>query len=201
MVEEMGGLEDMMMGNVSEEASESSEKIAARLAAAQKKIAAVKRDEKKSHSFDKKLSKILPTFTIVLLEFVIFLIDREVPSCTILAMISIESDEAGKICFEEFHKFIEEAADFSVVKFDNKEVEKKVSMWWTFVFAADHVSKTTKLRVFRKSEEFVGRLSREFARMLKAFLLKQNVQKFDEKKLKKILKQYADAVFSDNPLD
>jgi len=89
MVEEMGDLEDMMMGNVSEEASESSEKIAARLAAAQKKIAAVKRDEKKSHGFDEKLSKILPKFSVVLLDFVIFLIDKEVPSCTILAMISV----------------------------------------------------------------------------------------------------------------
>jgi hypothetical protein len=201
MSEEMGGLEDMMMGNVSEEASESSEKIAARLAAAQKKIAAVQRDEKKSHTFDEKLSKILPSFSITLLEFVIFLIDKEVPSCTILAMISIESDAAGKICFKEFHKFIEEAADFSIVKFDNKEVEKKVSMWWTFIFAADHISKTTKLNSFRKDEEFVGRLSSEFSRMLKDFLLKQNVQSFDEKNLKKILKQYADAAFSDNPLD
>ncbi len=201
MVEEMGGLDDMMMGNVSEETSESSEKIAARLAAAQKKIAAVKRDEKKSHGFDDKLAKILPTFSGILLDFIIFLIDKEVPSCTVLAMVSIESDEAGKICFEEFHKFIEEAADFSIVKFDNEQVEKKVSMWWTFIFAADHVSKTTKLNSFRKNEEFVGRISKEFARMLKDFMISQDVQKFDEKKLKKILKQYADAAFSDNPLD
>ncbi len=201
MVEEMGGLDDMMMGNVSEETSESSEKIAARLAAAQKKIAAVQRDEKKSHKFDEKLSKILPTFSSDLLDFVIFLIDKEMPSCTILAMVSIESDMAGKICFKEFHKFIEEAADFSIVKFDNKKVEKKVSMWWTFIFAADHISKTTKLRSFRKHEEFVGRVSTEFARMLKEFMVKQNVQKFDKKKLKKILKQYADSAFSENPLD
>jgi len=199
--ESEAGLDDLMMGNASENARESDEKIQARIAAAQAKIAKIKRDEKKSKNFDAKLAKILPKISMNLLDFVIFLIDREVPSLTILAMISCEVDEAGKICFSEFGKHVQERADFSTANFEDKKIEDRISWWWTFIFAADHVSNTTKLRSFRENSKFVTRISSEFAKMLDRFLGRVDESvKFDPVALKKGLKKYADQVFSDNPL-
>ncbi|MDH3324415.1 MAG: hypothetical protein OEL89_02155, partial [Candidatus Peregrinibacteria bacterium] len=159
------------------------------------------KDEKKAHGFDDKLAKILPQLSFETLDFVIFLIDHEVPSLTILAIIALELKEAGKICFAEFHKYIAETADFSAAKFDDEEVEKRISLWWTFIFAADHVSTTTKLREFRKNDKFVTRISKEFSKTIEGFLLTNEVEKFNPTGLKKILKKYADAAFSDNPLN
>ncbi len=146
--ESISGLEDMMLGNVSEDVSESDEQIQARIAAAQQKIAQIKKDEGSAKCFDGELARILNTLTRESLEFVIFLIDHEVPSLTVLSMLSIESSEAGKVCYTEFHQYIKEAADFSIVKFKDSKIEERVSLWWTFIFAANHVSKTTKLNEF-----------------------------------------------------
>ena len=136
----MDSLDDLMMGNVSENVSETDEQIATRVAMAQQRIAAIKRDEKKASNFDEKLAKILPHVTVALLDFIIFLINKEVPSLTILGMISLESNDAGKICYDEFHKYITETADFALVQFENPKIEERISYWWTFIFAANHVS-------------------------------------------------------------
>jgi len=196
----MSGLEGIMMGNVSETASESDEQIQARISLARQKIAQIKKDEKSAKDFDMKLAHILPKLSQETLEFVIFLIDHEVPSLTVLAMLAVESDDAGQICYAEFHKYILEAADFSIVKFKNSQVEKKVSLWWTFIFAANHISKTTKLNDFRKDDEFIRRISSDFSRMLKNHLIENQDTEFNDRKLKKILKKYADALFSEDPL-
>jgi hypothetical protein len=196
-----GGLEDLMMGNVSEEVSESDEQIAARIAAAQQRIAGIRKDEAKAHDFDTKLAGILSQMSAELLDFIIFLIDKEVPSLTILAMIALESDAAGKICHEEFHQYIAEPADFSSAKFTDPQLEERLSLWWTFIFAADHVSTTTKLFHLRNDDVFVKRVSQEFSRMLKKFLIAHKVEHFNDRALKKTLKKYADAAFSESPLD
>jgi hypothetical protein len=199
--ESMGGLDDLMMGNVSEEVSESDEQIAARIAAAQQRIAAIKKDEQKASVFDEKLAKILSTFSSDLLDFVIYLIDNEVPSLTILAMVSLASNSAGKICYDEFHQYIAEPADFSLAQIENSQVEERISLWWTFIFAADHISKTIKLHDFREKDEFIRRISKQFSEMLKRYLIENQVEQFNDKALKKLLKKYADAAFSHNPLD
>jgi hypothetical protein len=199
--EGMSGLEDIMMGQVGEEVKESDEQIAARAAAAQKKIAAIKRDEKSAKSFDHKLAKIIPQLDVKILDFVIFLIDHEVPSLTALALITLANDKAGKICHVEFNQYIAETADFSIVKFADPEIEEKISLWWTFIFASDHVSTTTKLQSFRGNEAFVKRVSAEFSTMLKKFIIENKVEGFNESQLTKTLKKYADAAFAENPLE
>ena len=37
--------------------------------------------------------------------------------------------------------------------------------------------------------------------MIKRYLIKNNIEKFNDRALKRLLKKYADAVFSKNPLD
>jgi len=197
--EQMSGVEDLMMGNVSENVAETDEKISDRIVAAQQKIAAIKKDEQSSQGFDNKLAALLSGVSIKILDFIIFLIDHGVPSLTILAMISLEVPEAGKICYSEFHKYIAETADFSVANL-SKETEEKISLWWTFIFASNYISKTLKLNQLRTNDVFVQRISKEFSDMLKNFLVQKNEKKFDPKALKKILKTYADKVFSKNPL-
>jgi len=59
---------------------------------------------KRCKTFDDHLAKVLKTLTVPQIDFVAFLIDHEVPSLTILAMISIVSDAAGKVIFPELEK-------------------------------------------------------------------------------------------------
>ena len=131
MAEDMGGLDDLMMGNVSEEASESDEKIQARIAAAVARLRKIKKDSKKSHGFDEALAKILRQLTPTQLDDVIFLIDHEIPSLTILAILSLVNDGAGKICYAEFEAQIKHKADFSNAGLPATQ-EERVSYWWDF---------------------------------------------------------------------
>ena len=196
-MEEIGSLDNLVAGESSEGARESDGKVAARAAAAAKKIAGIKKDEKKSHQFDDKLAKILRSLSAEILDFVIFLIDHEIPSLTILAMISLASDAAGKICFAEFHKFIAEPADFSIAKFSDKKIEEKISFWWTFIFAADFCSRTIRLKNLRENKKFTQKISVEFSKILKNFLIAQKAEKFDAANLKKILQKYAAEIFAE----
>lgn len=189
-----GSLDDLMLGNVSEDVSESDEQIQVRMAAALAKLKKIQKDESFAKDFDSKLAKIIPNLSQEVLKFVIFMIDRDVPSLTILAMISIANNEAGKICYAEFHKFIEESADFSPVKF-TPEVEQKVSLWWTFILGADHVSTTTKLSEFKGKADFSEFVSQNFSKMLGAFLAQNQVEGFDEEVLKKLLEEHEDMLF------
>ena len=197
--ESMSGLEDLMMGNVSEGSEESPERVAQRLAAARAKMAKIKRDESSAKNFDQSLSELLPKLSATQLEFVIFLIDNEIPSLTILGMLSLTCNPAGKICYSEFSKYIAESANFAAAELPPK-ISERVSLWWTFIFAADHCSTTTKLRDKRTNKTFVHRISAEFSKMLKSFLVSEKVADFSESGLKKTLKKYADAAFHDDPL-
>lgn len=194
--ESLGNLDDLMMGTVSEEVSESDEQFQARVAAAQARLAKLKKDEKKAKNFDHKLAKIIPSLDHHTLKLVVFLIDHDVPSLTILAMITLVSDEAGKICYTEFHKFIAERADFTPAKLGAK-LEEKVSLWWTFIFAADHMSTTTKLAEFRHHETFPEFVSLEFAEMLKRFLQENKAEQFDTQALKTTVEKYEKMMFEE----
>ncbi|MCF7917853.1 hypothetical protein K9L27_02520 [Candidatus Gracilibacteria bacterium] len=192
--ESVGGIDDLMMGNDSEGVRESDEKFRERLAAAQAKLAQVHKDESKSKDFDLKLAKLIPRLHRHTLKLVVFLIDNDIPSLTILAMISLESNDAGKICHMEFHKYIEEKADVSLAKLDEKSAER-ISLWWTYIFAADHVSRSTRLQDFQHREVFVEFLSLEFSEMLKRFLTDQNVEHFDANGLNQVLQKYQKMMF------
>lgn len=191
-------LDDMLMGNVSEGSEETFESIAARISAAQAKLAKVKKDEKQAHNFDDKLAKILKNFSYDLIDFVAFLIDKEVPSLTILAIISLANNEAGKICFAEFNKELDE--NFAIVQIlpNHQKEAHKIELWLKFINQANSVSKTLKLSIYKKNKEFVDRLSSETAKMLKDFLIKNKVLEFDEDKLKKALIKYEKEIFAES---
>ena len=190
-------LDDLMMGNVSEGSEESSESIAARIAAAQAKLAKVKKDEKHAHDFDEKLAKILKNFSSEMIDFIAFLIDKEVPSLTILAIIALASNEAGKICYTEFHKTLDDHYAIVPLLPSNKKEAHKIELWLKFIHRANAASKTLKLSVYKDNKEFVQRLSAETARMLKDFLIKNKVAEFDEEKLKKALTKYEKEIFAE----
>ncbi len=196
MVNEKGGenIDDLMLGTARESAGESDEVFRERIAQAQAKLARIVKEEKNAKNFDGQLAKIIPELDRKTLDFVVILIDNNVPSLTILALISIVNDQAGKICFAEFHTFIEEPADFTLVKFDPR-TEERVSLWWTFIFAADHVSMTTKLKELRSNKNFIELISVELSDMLKYFLNKNSVQSFNAQILEEILKKYAEELF------
>ncbi len=191
-------LDDMLMGNVSEGSEESSESIATRIAAAQAKLVKVRKDEKKAHNFDEKLAKILKNFSYELIDFVAFLIDKEVPSLTILAIVSLASNEAGKICYQEFHKKLDtETAIIPLLPNHQKEAQK-IELWLKFIHQANSLSTTLKLFVYKDNADFVARLSSETAKMLKEFLVKNQILEFDEAKLKEALNIYEKKIFAEN---
>lgn len=192
--EAMGGLDDLMLGNDSEGVRESDEKFRERLAAAQAKLAQVHKDESKAKDFDKKLAKLITKLHSHTLKLVVFLIDNDVPSLTILAIISLVNKESAKICHTEFAKFIEEKADFSAAKLDS-EIEEKVSLWWTYIFAADHVSSATKLREFQHKDSFREVLELEFMEMLKRFLAEEKIENPNLDILEKGLQKYQKTLF------
>lgn len=190
------GLDDMMMGNVSEGVSESDEVFSERVRQTQAKIKQIKKDEKKSHNFDEKLAKIIPKLSPLLLDIVIFLIDFEVPSLTVLAVISIIEDKSGKICWKEFHKYIAEKADFSNTHLPEK-TEEKISYWWTFIYGADHIAVSTKLKELKSDTTFIKKFSHYLGQLLVAFLQQEKVREFDEVQLKKILQKYQVGLFNE----
>lgn len=191
-------LDSMLMGNVSEGSEETSESIAARISAAQAKLAKVKKDEKNAHDFDEKLAKILKNFSYDLIDFVAFLIDKEVPSLTILAIIALADNEAGKICYTKFHKTLDDNYTIVPLLPSNKKEAHKIELWLKFIQQANDISKTLKLSIYRKNKNFVDRLSSETAKMLKEFLIKNKVAEFDEDKLKKALTKYEKEIFAEN---
>lgn len=190
-------LDDLMMGSGAEVASESDEVFAERLQVAQQKIATIRKDEKKAKNFDKKLSRIIREISSENLDFVIFLINHDISSLTILALISIVNNDAGKVCFQEFDKYIEEKADFSIVKFGDKKVEEKISYWWTFIVAAEHVSTSVKFKELRNNEKFVLTLSKNLSSLLISFLKDSSITEFDKKGLKKMLIKYEEMIFEE----
>jgi len=191
------GLDGIMMGgSVSEASKESNEQFAARVAAAQARVAKVRRDEKISRNFDIILSKILPNVSQELLNFIIFLIDHEIPSLTILAIISLNNDEAGKVCWKEFKKYIAERADFSNINLP-AVTEEKISYWWTFIFAADYSSKTTTLKELKHNEKFTKKLTKGLSVLLRNHFVINKINNFDLKRLKIVLKKYEKLIFGD----
>ncbi len=195
MPESAESLDDLLMGEVSEGASESDEKFSERLKVAQQKLAAVAKDEKKAKNFDQKLAKIIPHVPNWVLDFVVFLINHEIPSLTILAFLALVNEEAGKICYVEFHKYIQERADFSLAKFGDPLVEEKISYWWTFILGADHISTTVQLKTLRNNEPFVRHLSKMLSDLLIHFLQQSDIHDFDKKNLKSVLAKYEKMMF------
>lgn len=189
------GLEGIMMGNVSEEAGESNEQIQARIAAAAAKVQQIKKDETAAHDFDIHLAQLIKSLNPQQLDFVIFMVDHEVPSLTILAFLSIVSDQAGQICYVAFDKDLKQLADISGAGLP-ATAESKVSYWWTFIYAADHTSKTSRLKELKDNAEFVKGISRFSVVFLHQFLQTLALDNFSDEQLKKILQKYQRGLFA-----
>ncbi len=190
-----GGLDDLMMGDVSEDVKESDEAFKARVAAAHARMAKVKKQEGRAKGHDHSLAKLIRSLSKDELDLVIFCVDHEVPSLTVLALLSVFNQEAGKICHEEFHRYIEEKADFSLAKFGNKKAEAEISLWWTFIVGADLTSDTVKLQHLQGNKKFVKHFSHFLSVLLRKFLHHYKIDEFDIKALEKIVTDYQKELF------
>lgn len=184
-----------MLGNVSEDVKESDEQIQARMAAAAAKVAQIQKDEATAHSFDDQLAQLISSMNKQQLEFVIFMIDHEIPSLTILAFLSIINNQAGKLCYMTFEKDIKQWAEVSQTGLD-KEAENKISYWFTFIYAADHVSKTSRIKELKNNAEFVQGVARFLVVFLHQFLQTLDLDNFSDAQLKKILQRYQKGLFA-----
>ncbi|NJP03948.1 hypothetical protein HC823_01630 [Candidatus Gracilibacteria bacterium] len=129
------GLDDLLMGNVAEGSEETSEQLAARIAAAQARLAKVQKDEATAKGFDTHLVKLIKNIGSDWIDFIAYLINKDVPSLTILAFFSVISDDAAALCFNEFkstHKPLEEI-DLSPAQLENQKVVDRLHYWWKFI--------------------------------------------------------------------
>lgn len=194
MAESAENLDALMLGEVSEGVSESDEAFAARLAEAQKKIAQLKKDESFSKQYDQALAQILPSLTPVLLDIVVFLLDEEISSLTIIGVISLANTEAAGVAWEVFHKYIEERADFSDLGVAKRHSEM-LSYWWTFIVGAESISREKKLAENKNSAYFVKRFGESLGVVLREFVQVYGLENFDRKRLKQIVLQYQSEIF------
>lgn len=144
-VEQTGGLDDLLMGNVAEGSEETSEQIVARISAAQARLAAVKKDEKKTSKHDMALAQVIKHLPMELIPFVSWLINHEMPSLTILALLSLSqkpADDALK-SFDIIDGKVKEQVFLSEIQHEALRV--KISNWSQQVLLVDAVSKTVRL--------------------------------------------------------
>lgn len=163
----MGGLDDLLMGNVGEGSEETKEQLAARIAAAQAKIAMLQKDEASAHGYDLKLAGVLKNVAFWIVEFVAWLLDHDVPSLTILALLTVVSDEAGQICFTAFTEAATEPDERTDV-LPETPLRDRIRLWLRFVVAADRASTTVRLTSLRENKDFMKKLSVQCVAMLES---------------------------------
>lgn len=185
----MGGLDDLLMGNVGEGSEETKEQIAARIVAAQAKIAALQKDEASAHGYDLKLAGVLKNVPFWIVEFVAWLLNHDVPSLTILALLTVVSDEAGQICFTAFTEAATESDERADV-LPETPLRDRVRLWLRFVVAADRVSTTVQLTTLREDKDFTRKLSEQCVAMLEHAVTGSN-QEVSRPDLEKIMKSAA----------
>lgn len=188
-----GGIEFAGLGEGAENqesAAEQDEKYRQRQQATAKVMAKVKKDEKKSKNYDLVLAKLIPKLTDREMDVVIFALNYEIPSLTILAILSVLHDEAGQACYEEFHKSIEQRADFALVAFGDPAVEERVSLWWTFIVGADMTSSTARIRELNRDPVLLNQMCHYLGAILALYLEKNQITEFDQSKLEEILREY-----------
>lgn len=195
--ESVGGLDDLLMGNVTEGSEETSEQIAARIAAAQARIAALQKDEASAHGYDLQLAGVLKNVPFWIVEFVAWLLNYDVPSLTILALLTVVSDEAGQICFGIFAEAATvSASDERIVGLPETPLRDRVRLWLRFVVSADRASTTVRLTELRKDKKFVQRISEQCVEMLE-FAVKKSGEEVPRHDLEKIMKSAAQEWFTD----
>jgi hypothetical protein len=173
--EQAGGLDDLLMGNVAEGSEETSEQLIARIAAAQARLAAVKKDEKKSSTHDHQLAQIIKYLQPSLLQLVVWMIDKEIPSLTILAFFSIACRPAAEIVESQIELNDLEELEF-LSEVSNEVIRQKISEWCSFVIIADSHSATLRLSSFQKDWENKKLLTQGVRLILSAFWLRATTE-------------------------
>ncbi len=188
--EQAGGLEDLLMGNVTEGSEETSEQLAARISAAQARLAAVKKDEKKATGDDRHLAKVVKYLSPSLLSFVSWMINQEIPSFTILALLSLSCRPAS-----EFMEKKIELGDYAVPEFltevSNKAIQRKIADWGTLVIAADHQSTTVYLGSLRLDSTKISRFEKGVRLIIETYWLRATTE-FDATALDKVARGVVD---------
>ncbi len=200
MVESIETLDDLLQGNVSELVGESSEKIATRVKIAHDKIIAIYKQEDNAKQFDQSLVQVIKSLPLSLLEIVILCLNYEIPSLTILAIISISNEQSYGICSNQFMQYVKETANFAEANFKDHEQEQQMSYWWTFMFASNIVSDTLKLKDLHNTHEFVREFDGYIDYLLEIFLKKtqNNIEtsyQYDEVGLRKCIDNYKQQLF------
>jgi mRNA-degrading endonuclease YafQ of YafQ-DinJ toxin-antitoxin module len=196
------GVEDLMMGNVSEDAGESQEAYNDRIREAQAKMAQAKKDEDYDRSFDKELSEIIKNIkNEEVLNIIIFLLDNSIPSLTILATIGIVNDKSIAICWNVFSAEINEKDKEGVMEIfreiNNEEYIKRISYWLLFLSMSDSQSKTTKLAM-TKNAEFQEEFKEIITSLLKSFIAiyeENNDTKLSAEKVQEIVNSCENKIF------
>jgi len=192
--EQMGGLDDLLMGNVGEGSEETKEQNAARIAAAQARIAALQKDESSAHGYDLQLAGVLKNTAFWVVEIVAWLLNNDVPSLTILALLTVVSDDAGQICFTTFTEAATEPDDRANV-LQNTHLRDRVRLWLRFVVAADRASTTVQLKDFIENKDFVQEMSKHCVRLLESAVMASGEQ-VSRQELEKIMHAAAADWFS-----
>lgn len=197
MSENLGGsLDGLMMGQGSEQATESSEQLQARASAAQARIQSLRRDEKKSRSYDHYLAKIVTSFSTQQVFFIAFLIDHNVASEVILALFSLINTSAMQICSTDSKDFLVPFKPLLASKLGIPARQtKEIDLWWHNLYWADYTAKTGSLFELNQNTKFIVRFSTEMADILKYFLESHQLVDFNEPALESVLNARGQMLF------
>ena len=180
--EQVGGLDDLLMGNVTEGSEETSEQIAVRISSAQARLAAVKKDEKKSSKHDYQLAQVIKHLPLELIPFVSWLINHEIPSATILAILSLSNKPAADAMEKLELSAGGENKSPLFSKISHAALRTKLSNWSQLVVQVDEISATVKLSSLAQEQAKNSRFTTGIREILEAIWLRSSAE-FDPEAL------------------
>lgn len=188
--EQAGGLDDLLMGNVTEGSEETSEQIAARISGAQARLTAVRKDEKKASTHDHQLAQVIKKLPIELIPFVSWLINHEIPSLTILAILSLSHKPAEDVLNA---LDMSEGQDDELSCFSNIvhiALRQKLSHWAQRVATADRLSVTVQLISLQKEQLKNSRFTTGLRALVEIIWLRSSAE-FEPEKLDQVSRDIA----------
>lgn len=186
-----GGIDNLVLGTGAIEFSK--EQVAewdARVAAAQARVAKVKKTEKKQKTFDAALATLVKQMPMNRILQVAWLLDSGVPSLTVLSIISIEYPQADRICANHFDKYITEWANLQNLGVE-PEYKTFLDHWWTHILAADFVPQTPKVAALKPvNEAWKNRFARMVHELVMGFFRKENITTYNENGYKRTMSEH-----------
>ena len=155
MVDEGSSLEQLFVGGGAEKVAESDEVFSERARAAQARLKKAQRNEARDNKFDQSLAKIITDLDEELLNVVIFLIDHEVPSLTVLSLLSLEIQSAMEIVWEPLKDdlVLWEPAPEPEVPAKTEHIERW-RHWLALILSADQSSFTVHFADKAEDQDF-----------------------------------------------